>query len=78
VADSALYSADTLGKLAKSGLKWLTRVPATLTEAYEVLARADPSTMAPLNDGYRYQECSCRYAGVPQRWLVVLSHDLAS
>jgi transposase len=73
VADSALYSADTLGKLAQSGLKWLTRVPATLTEAHEVLTPADPSTMAPLRDGYCYQEISSSYAGVPQRWLVVYS-----
>jgi transposase len=29
--------------------------------------------MAPLSDGYRYQEISSRYAGVPQRWLVVYS-----
>lgn len=73
IAESALYSADTLGQLAQSGLKWLTRVPATLTEAHAVLAQADPSTMAPLSNGYRYQEISSRYAGIPQRWLVVYS-----
>src|SRR5215813_10295121 len=32
VADSALYSADNLHKLAETSLKWITRVPATLTE----------------------------------------------
>jgi hypothetical protein len=47
VADSALYSADNLPKLAETQMKWLTRVPATLGEAQVVLAQADPQTMAP-------------------------------
>ena len=33
VADSALYSAENLQKLAETRLKWITRVPATLREA---------------------------------------------
>src|SRR5438093_12256532 len=32
VADSALYSAENLQKLAETRLKWITRVPATLSE----------------------------------------------
>jgi transposase len=36
VADSALYNADNLQKLADTRIKWITRVPATLTEAQEV------------------------------------------
>jgi transposase len=73
VADSALYSADNLGTLATSGLKWITRVPATLHEAQEVLAQVVPSTMAPLTDGYRYQERVATYAGITQRWVIVYS-----
>jgi transposase len=73
VADSALYSADNLGTLAASGLKWITRVPATLHEAQEVLAQVVPSTMAPLTDGYRYQEPVATYAGITQRWVIVYS-----
>ena len=37
VADRALYSAENLQKLADTSLKWMTRVPATLTEAQAVL-----------------------------------------
>jgi transposase len=48
VADSALYSAENLQKLAETRTKWITRVPATLREAQAVLAQADPQTMAPL------------------------------
>src|SRR5262249_43490841 len=54
VADSALYSAENLQKLAQTSLKWITRVPATLQEAQAVLTQADPQTMAPLTEGYRY------------------------
>ena len=53
VADSALYSAENLQKLAETSLKWITRVPATLHEAQTVLAQADPQTMTPLTEGYR-------------------------
>src|SRR5215510_9338978 len=54
VADSALYSAENLRKLAETSLKWITRVPATLREAQAVLAQAQPATMASLLEGYRY------------------------
>src|SRR4029450_1915980 len=45
VADSALYSAENLQKLAATRTKWITRVPATLSEAQAVLAQAHPQTM---------------------------------
>jgi transposase len=48
VADSALYTADNLQKLAETQIKWITRVPATVRDAQAALAQADPQTMAPL------------------------------
>ena len=73
VADSALYSADNLQKLAETQLKWITRVPATLGEAQAVLSQADPQTMAPLQEGYRYRVVPSTYGGVAQRWVLVYS-----
>src|SRR5215475_10025945 len=73
VADSALYNAENLQKLADTSLKWITRVPATLTEAQEVLAQADPQTMAPLTEGYRYHVVPSSYGGVAQRWVLIYS-----
>jgi transposase len=73
VADSALYNAENLRKLTDSGVKWLTRVPATLHEVQAVLAHVAPDAMAPLTDGYRYHELSSTYGGIPQRWVVVYS-----
>jgi transposase len=51
VAARALSNAEHLHKLAKTSLKWSTRVPATLPEAQEVFAPAQPATMAALPDG---------------------------
>jgi transposase len=73
VADSALYSAENLQHLAKTGSKWITRVPATLTEAQDALAQANPETMKPLAEGYRYHLLASTYGGVPQRWLLCYS-----
>jgi transposase len=69
VADSALYNAERLQRLANTSLQWITRIPATLTEAQEVLAQAQPATMAALPDGYRYAVVASSYGGVVQRWV---------
>ena len=73
VADSALYNAEHLHKLADTGLTWITRVPATLSEAQEVLAQAQPTTMAALSEGYRYAVVASSYGGVAQRWVLIYS-----
>ena len=78
VADSALYSKDNLQKLSETRLKWMTRVPATLSKAQAALAQADPQTMAPLLDGYRYRALTSTYGGVAQRWLLVFSEHRQS
>jgi len=75
VADSALYSADNLQKLSETQMKWITRVPATLGEAQAVLAQADPQTMAPLREGYRFRVVSSTYGGVAQRWVLLHSEQ---
>ena len=75
VADSALYSAENLHKLAATSLKWITRVPATLTEAQAVLAQAQPETMLALQEGYRFRSVLSTYGGVAQRWVLIYSEQ---
>jgi transposase len=75
VADSALYSAENLQKLADPSLKWITRVPATLTEVQEVLAQAQPATMPLLQEGYRARSMLSTYGGVAQRWVLIYSEQ---
>jgi transposase len=73
VADSALYSEDNLQKLSATGTKWITRVPATLSEAQAALAQADPETMSSLQEGYRAHGLASTYGGVAQRWVLIYS-----
>jgi transposase len=73
VADGALYSEDNLQQLSGTRMTWITRVPATLSEAQAALAQADPPTMAPLLDGYRDRVLTSTDGGVAQRWLLVFS-----
>jgi transposase len=73
VADSALYSDENLQQLAKTQIKWITRVPATLSDAQAALAQAAPQAMQPLTEGYRYHALTSTYGGVAQRWLLIAS-----
>lgn len=78
VADSALYSAENLQKLAETRTQWITRVPATLSEAQAVVAQAAPHTMAPLAEGYRYHVVRSSYGGIEQRWVLIYSEPRQS
>jgi transposase len=73
VADSALYREANLQKLAQTPMKWITRVPATLSDAQATLAHADPQSMASLTEHYRYCELPSLYGGVQQRWVLIYS-----
>jgi len=73
VADSALYSAANLQKLAQTHMKWITRVPATVSAAQTVLAQADPQVLASLKEGYRDHELPSRDGGIEPRWVLIYS-----
>lgn len=72
VADSALYCQENLQALA--GLRWLSRVPATLNEAKEHLQdTSDAAFVASRIAGYRIASVESEYGGMKQRWLGVES-----
>jgi transposase len=73
VADSALYSADTLRELAAREVYWISRVPATLSDVKLLRGQVDVAQMTELQEDYRYQELGAIYAGVKQRWLLIHS-----
>jgi transposase len=72
VADSALYTAETLPAL--NDLFWITRVPQTLVEARQAIQVTAPGLMSSL-DKRSYQCLDSSYAGVRQRWVVVYSPE---
>jgi transposase len=53
VADSALYRANNLQKLAQTQMRWITRIPARLSEAQAALVQVAPHALAPRTEGYR-------------------------
>jgi len=74
VADSALYTAEGLKEL--TDIRWVTRVPETVKEAQEAIKGTDKEEMEESGiPGYRYREMESKYAGIPQRWLVVYSEQ---
>jgi transposase len=69
VADRALSREDNLDKLAQTAITWITRVPATWSEAQAALAHADPQALAALQEGDRAHELTSTYGGVARRWV---------
>ncbi|HEY9613166.1 IS1634 family transposase [Allocoleopsis sp.] len=72
VADAALYSEENLNVL--SNLRWLSRVPATLKAAQELMEHLPDEALHPSQlNGYRWAGVCSNYADIKQRWLVVES-----
>ena len=72
VADAALYTAGNLAQMSQ--LRWVSRVPATLTAAKQLLEEIDSSALVASSlPGYKIAACGNSYAGTQQRWLVVES-----
>ena len=74
VADAALYTANNIQ--AMSSMKWLTRVPLTISEAGQALLTIEPDEWINTSqEGYRIAERNSQYAEVEQRWLIVESES---
>ena len=74
IADSALYSADSLQKL--TGIKWLCCVPKTIKSVQDLLSElASEQFITTDLDGYRLTSVGNEYGGVKQRWIVVESEQ---
>jgi len=74
VADSALYSSGKL--LSAQEYLWLTRVPETVAEAREWLGKKEEDIPWQTGeDGYKFAESLSVHGNVPQRWVLVYSHE---
>lgn len=72
VADSALYSADTLKDM--QDFLWLSRVPETLKLAREVIHSVASELMKEPSQT-TYRSLCVTYGGIKQRWVVVFSPE---
>jgi len=77
VADSALYTADTLAEISNQ-MKWITRVPEKIKAASEVICNIDKKDMEELSEGYKGIEICSIYGKTPQRWLIAYSEQAYS
>jgi transposase len=73
VADSALYTPESLHALQEAKSCFVTRVPMTLNEAKSLIRTANRLEMMDLGNGYYGQEYQSSYANVRQRWILVFS-----
>jgi transposase len=74
IADSAIYSADNITELGAHTL-WITRVPATITEAKDLLD-ADVELNVCTDPGYSYYETKSSYGGMEQKWALIQSEEM--
>ena len=72
IADSALYTAETLGEM--NGFYWITRVPETLDLA-RVLIQATAPDLMTNREQASFISLGTRYADVAQRWVIVYSPE---
>ncbi len=72
VADSELYTKETIGTISSS-MKWITHVPEKILEAKQIIQYTGP--LEELGPGYSGKEFTVEYGGVVQRWLLVYSEQ---
>ncbi len=75
VMDSAAYSAENLVAWQEQEVKWITRVPETLSEAKQIRQVVATEEMEDVGDGYRIFPLCNLYANIRQRWLLVYSQQ---
>jgi transposase len=73
IADAALYTTTNLKELASSPIRFITRVPSSLTEAEELFKKVPLEGMQDYDENYKIYPLCSLYGGVKQRWLLVFS-----
>src|SRR3972149_3008401 len=75
VMDSAMYTDDNVKEISPL-VKWISRVPETISEAKKLIEEAGIEEMSKSSiEGYSYKEYMNSYGGVEQKWLVIFSEE---
>jgi transposase len=76
VMDAAFYSEANLREFGNS-INWISRVPATIKAAQELIQTILPEQLSEQKDhkGYRFCVVCSTYAGIKQQWIVVESQQ---
>jgi transposase len=74
VADSSFYTDNTLKNIGDAF--WISRVPATINEAKELLTANLNMKMLKSDERYSFYQTFVEYGGVKQKWVLLLSHKM--
>jgi transposase len=74
VADSSFYTEDNIKNIGKSF--WISRVPATINEAKELLTANLNLKTLKSDERYSFYQTFVEYGGVKQKWVLLLSHKM--
>jgi transposase len=74
VADSSFYTDNNIKNIGKSF--WISRVPATITEAKELLTANLNLKTLKSDERYSFYQTFVEYGGVKQKWVLLLSHKM--
>lgn len=74
IADSALYSEDNIKSMGEN-MKWITRVPSTLTLSKELLG-SDQKLRTGEDSRYSFHETFVNYGNTKQKWILVHSTEM--
>ncbi len=74
VADSSFYTEDNIKNIGKSF--WISRVPATINEAKELLTANLNLKKLKSDERYSFYQTFVEYGGVKQKWVLLLSHKM--
>ena len=74
VADSSFYTDNNIKNIGKSF--WISRVPATINEAKELLTANLNLKTLKSDERYSFYQTFVEYGGVKQKWVLLLSHKM--
>ena len=74
VADSSFYTDNNIQNMGKSF--WISRVPATISEAKELLAANLTLETLKSDERYSFYQTFVEYGGIKQKWVLLLSHKM--
>lgn len=74
VADSSFYTDNNIQNMGKSF--WISRVPATISEAKELLAANLTLQTLKSDERYSFYQTFVEYGGIKQKWVLLLSHKM--
>lgn len=78
IADSALYTEETIQSLAEQNQLFITRVPQKLKAAKVILSKATEVAWTELENGYAGVWFDSNYGALQQRWLLIKSTQAKS